>query len=67
MELLISKGRHEIPIPILIRNHSFSFNYENFIRVYHVYMKAWSPLLGECLLRKNYVTELTSMQSLRYA
>ena len=42
----------EIPIPLLIRSNSFSFNYKNFIRGYHVYMKVWNPLLGECLFGK---------------
>ena len=27
--LLISKDMYEIPIPLLIRKNSFSFNYEN--------------------------------------
>ena len=50
--LLISKDTYEIPIPLLIRKDSFSFNYENFIRGYHVHMKLWSPLLDECLFGK---------------
>ena len=41
-----------IPIPLMIRNDSLSFKYENFIRVYHVYIKVWSRILGECLLVK---------------
>ena len=52
MELLISKEMYEIPIPLLIRNDSLFFNYENFIRVYHMYIKVWSLLLGECLSGK---------------
>ena len=52
MELFISKNMYEIPIPLLIRNKSLSFNYENFIRWYRVYMKVSSPLLGECLFGK---------------
>ena len=52
MELLISKGMYEIPIPLLIRSNSSSFNYEYFIRKYHVYMKVWSPVLGVCLFGK---------------
>ena len=43
---------YKTPIPLLIRNHSLSFNCENFIRGYHVYMKVWCPLLGECLVGK---------------
>ena len=38
-ELLISKDMYKIPITLLIRNNSFSFNYENFVSVYHVYIK----------------------------
>ena len=52
MEMLMSEDMYEIPIPLLIRNNSFSFNYENFIRGYHVYMKLWSLLFGECLFGK---------------
>ena len=52
MELLISKDMYKTPIPLLIRNHSLSFNCENFIRGYHVYMKVWRPFLGECLFGK---------------
>ena len=40
---------YEIPIPLLIRNDSLSFNNENLIRGYHVYMEVWSPLLGKRL------------------
>ena len=43
---------YEIPIPLLSRNDSLSFKYVNFIKGYHVYMKVWSPLLGECLFGK---------------
>ena len=52
MELLVSKDMYGIPIPLMIRNDSLSFKYENFIRVYHVYIKVWSRILGECLLVK---------------
>ena len=52
MELLIIKDTYEIPIPLLIRNNSFSFIYKNFIRGYYVYMKVWTPLLGEWLFGK---------------
>ena len=52
MELLIIEDMYEILIPLLIRNESFSFNYENVIRGYHVYTNIWSPLLGECLSGK---------------
>ena len=58
MELLISEDVYEIPIPVLIRNDSFSFNYENFIRGYHEYMKVWSPSLGECLFGKKEPTNV---------
>ena len=44
MGLLIIEDTYEIPISLLIRNNSFSFS--------HVYMKVWSPLLGECLFGK---------------
>ena len=65
MELLIIEDMYKVPIPLLSRNDRFSFNYENFIRAYHVYTKVWSPLLGECLfVRINQVTEFTRMQSL---
>ena len=65
MELLISEDIYGIPIPLLIRNDSFSFNYEKFVRRYSVYMKVRSRLLGSvCLVRKNQVTELTRMRSL---
>ena len=40
---------YEIPIPLLIRNDSLSFNFK---RVYHVYMKVCGQLLGECLFGK---------------
>ena len=43
---------YEIPIPLLIRNDSFSFSYKYFIRGYYVYTKVLSPLLGECLSGK---------------
>ena len=49
MELFISNDWYEIPIPLPIRNDSLSFNYENFIGWYYVYMKVWSPLFSECL------------------
>ena len=52
MELLISKVMYEIPIPLLIRNDSLSFNKENLIRGYHVYMAVWNPLLGKRLFGK---------------
>ena len=52
MEVLISKDTHQVPFVLLIRNYTFSFDFENFIRGYHVYMKVWSPLLGECLFDK---------------
>lgn len=48
-ELLTSEDMYKIPITLLIRNNSFSFNYENVIWGYHVYMKVWSPFLAECL------------------
>ena len=40
------------PYSFTDRNDSSSFNYENFIKEYHVYIKVWSPLLGECLFGK---------------
>ena len=43
---------HEVLIPLLIRNDSSSFNYENFIKGYHVQINAWSQLRGECLFGK---------------
>ena len=46
------KDKYEIPIPLLIRNDSLFFNYENFIRVCHMYIKVWSLLLGQCLSGK---------------
>ena len=52
MELLISKNMYEIPIPLMITNDSPYFNNENFVIGYHVYIKAWSLLLGECLFAK---------------
>ena len=52
MELLISKDMYKIPIPLLIRNDSLSFNCENFIRGYHMYMKVWSRLFGDYLIKK---------------
>ena len=41
------KERH-IQNPYYLSDHkrSFPFNYETFIRGYHVYMNVWSPLLG---------------------
>ena len=53
MELRMSKVMYEITFPLQIRNDRLSFNYEDFIRRYHVYMKVWSPLVGECLFGKN--------------
>ena len=46
MKLLMIEDMYEILIPLLIRNDSFSFNDENFMKGYYVYMKVWSPLLG---------------------
>ena len=65
MELLIIEDMYNIPIPLLIRNDRFSFNYENFIRADHVYTKVWTPLLGEYLFGKNKPSNrVTRMQSL---
>ena len=52
MELLLIENMYEIPISLLIRNNSFSFNNENFIRGYHVYTKIRNPRHGECLSGK---------------
>ena len=52
MELLINKDLYEISIPLLIKNFDRFFNCKNFVRGCHVYVKAWSPFLGECLLGK---------------
>ena len=47
IELLTSEDMYKIPITLLIRNNSFSFNYENAKCGYYVYMKVWSPFLAE--------------------
>ena len=52
MELLINKDMYEISIPLLIKNVDRFFNCKNLARGCHVYVKAWSPFLGECLLGK---------------
>ena len=43
---------YKIPILLLIRNNRLSFNYKNFVKGYHVYMKVLSLLLCECLFGK---------------
>ena len=40
------------PYSFTDRSDSSSFNHENFIKEYHVYIKVWSTLLGECLFGK---------------
>ena len=56
------------PIPLLTRNDSLSFNYENVIRGYHCTSKYGARFLANvCLVGNNQVTELTRMQSLWYA
>ena len=52
---------YEIPIPLLIRNDSLSFNNENLIRGYHVYMEVWSPLLGKRLFATWNLNSLENM------
>ena len=62
------KERH-LQNPYYFPDHerSFPFNYETFIRGYHVYMNVWSPLLAQSLFgKRNQVTELTRMRSLWY-
>ena len=52
MKLLMIEDMYEILIPLLIRKDSSSFNYENFMKGCHVYIKVWSPLLSESLFGK---------------
>ena len=43
---------YEIPIPLTIRNDTFSFGYDNFLRGYHMDMKVWSLVLAVYLFGK---------------
>ena len=43
---------YEIPIPLPIRNNTFPFSYDNFLRGYHMDMKVWSPVLAVYLFGK---------------
>ena len=40
---------YDVAIPIWVMKDNSTFQCDNFVRGYHVYMNIWEPLVGECL------------------
>mgnify|MGYP001792401175 CR=1 FL=1 len=46
---IITEAMYEGEIPIFIERNYLRYEYKSFARGYHVYMKIWTPLIGEML------------------